>query len=232
MPSLPQFQCLSCVCDSTTWPQALGSAHGVYFLASIPWGIQPQGWCPSRRGAGCHTATPQWALTDCAVPLLSGTASLLSKPGHTLHFCKTPYPWVSFCSAGKPLESRNPRMAGGNSWKMCQHCAAEQGGPSYLWTAGVQQEVFCHRMELSAGCKAFLGSSTNTQSIWVSLQSLQCQLCLQAGKKSCRWWSWSCLKMYNTQESGVGRKEPVLVKSEHVNSVASILSHLLCSPAL
>lgn len=26
-------------------------------------------------------------------------------------------------------------------------------------TPGVQQEAFCHRMELSAGCKAFLGSS-------------------------------------------------------------------------
>lgn len=220
------------------WHHAVASGSGICTWSLFPClhplrGYSPRGDAlPVKGGRVPHSHPKMGADRLCCPSSLRDSFPPEQAWTLTLCFCKTPYPWVSFCSAGKPLESRNPRMAGGNSWKMCQHCAAEQGGPSYLWTAGVQQEAFCHRMELSAGCKAFLGSSTNTQSIWVSLQSLHCQLCLQAGKKSGRWGSWSCLKMYNTQESGGGRKEPASVKSEHVNSVASILSHLLCSPAL
>lgn len=144
-PSLSQFQCLSFICDTSTRPQALGSAHGMHFLASIsiPGGDAAPGVMPfPRRGAGWHTVTPHWTRTGHAVPQsLRDSFPPEQAWKLTLCFCKTPHPWVSPCSAGKPLESGSPIMAGGNSWKRCQHCAAEQGGPRYLWRTGVQQEL-------------------------------------------------------------------------------------------
>lgn len=110
-------------------PQALGSAHGVYFLAysSIPWGDTAPGVMP-------FPITLPWTLTGhVATHSLRDSFPPEQAWKLTLCFGKTPHPWVSPCSAGKTLELRNLRMAGGNSWKMCQHCAAEQGGPNYLW---------------------------------------------------------------------------------------------------
>lgn len=242
-PSLSQFQCLSFICDTTTWSQALGSAHGVYFLAyiSIPWGDAAPGVMPfPAKRATQLSHNGHWQATLSLS--LSGTASLLSKPGNShVAFARPPHPWVSLCSAGKPLESRNPRN--NRWWEFMKDVPApcSRAGMSKLplnETTGVQQEAFCHRMELSAGCKAFLGSSTNTPvseshctACTANCASRQIN-CKVTEKKSCRWRPWSCLKKYNTQETEGGRKEPAFVKSEHVNSVASILSHLLRSPPL
>lgn len=195
-------------------------------------GVMPS---PVKRGRVPHSCPTMSSDRPCCHSVSQG---LPSKPGNSHLAFSRPLTHEFLSAVLENLWSQE-------TWEWLvgipERCAStlQQRGrskPPVNETPGVQQEAFCHRMELSAGCKAFLGSSTNTPSIW---SSLHCQLCLQADKlrsdwkkKSCRWRSWSCLKKYNTQERDGGRKEPAFVKSDHVNSVASVLSYLLCSPAL
>lgn len=179
MPSPSSFQCRSFICDTTTGPQALGSAQGEHFPAyiSIPWGIQPQGWCPSQpRGTRCHSYPTMSSDRPRCHSVSQGLPSKAWK--FTLCFCNTSHPWVSLCSAGKPVESRNlvgihGRCAAGREVQGTSEGDTRGTAGGFLPQDGAQ----CRLQSISRKLQ-------NTQSIWISLH---CQLCLQADKLQSDW---------------------------------------------
>lgn len=212
------------------WQQPVASGSGICTWRAFPClHLHPlRDAAPGVMPFPVKRELQQWTPTGHAV-----TQSLRDSfpPGQawklTLCFCNSPHPWVSLCTAGKPLESRNPSMAE-KSWKMCQHRAAERGiQATSEWdtrgTAGgflPQDGAQCRLQSISRKLhKHSEHLNLIAEFCTANCASRQISCKVTGKKKSGRWRSWSCLKKYNIRKSDGGRKEPAFVKSEHGNEL-------------